>query len=94
MKRKYISAGDNPYTYSLTDLEYNALSLLHTGMTNIEIAERLGTTCGTIKTRLFAAYKKIGAKNRAQAAILFRTTIENAGCTTTGGNNDGPKIFA
>jgi DNA-binding CsgD family transcriptional regulator len=52
----------------LTPRELEILSLLAAGHSTPDIAEQLGITPGTIKTHLTSVYKKIGAKNRVQAA--------------------------
>ncbi len=51
----------------LTERESQALVLLAEGLTNAEIAEALYINLQTVKSRLKQAYRKIGARNRAQA---------------------------
>jgi DNA-binding CsgD family transcriptional regulator len=53
---------------ALTPRELEILALLAAGNSTPDIAEQLGITPGTIKTHLTSVYKKIGAKNRVQAA--------------------------
>jgi DNA-binding CsgD family transcriptional regulator len=52
----------------LTPRELEILALLAAGNTTADIAEQLGIAPGTIKTHLTSVYKKIGARNRVQAA--------------------------
>jgi DNA-binding CsgD family transcriptional regulator len=52
----------------LTPRELEILAVLAAGHSTPDIAEQLGITPGTIKTHLTSVYKKIGAKNRVQAA--------------------------
>ncbi len=53
----------------LTISDAKLLALLWRGMSNDEIAERLGVRVGTVKSRLFRLYQKLGV-NRRPAAVL------------------------
>lgn len=52
----------------LTERESELLSLLSTGMTNRELGEHLYISENTVKTQLRHLYRKLGVRNRAQAA--------------------------
>jgi ATP/maltotriose-dependent transcriptional regulator MalT len=52
---------------SLTDSRL--LSLLWRGMSNEEIAQTLGVRIGTVKSRLFRLYQKLGVRRRAAAVL-------------------------
>ncbi|PRY91499.1 DNA-binding NarL/FixJ family response regulator [Donghicola tyrosinivorans] len=56
-------------TSGLSERERTILGLLRNGVTNKAIANRLGIQEATVKVHLRACYRKIGAKNRTQAAI-------------------------
>jgi DNA-binding NarL/FixJ family response regulator len=56
----------------VTSRERQALACLEQGMTNQEISDRLCVSLHTIKTHLYRAYRKIGARNRHQAARRAR----------------------
>ncbi len=48
--------------------EHDVLRVLATGATNAEIARRLGLSPHTVKQHTCSIYRKLGARNRAQAA--------------------------
>lgn len=52
----------------LTEREKDILSLISNGLANQEIATQLAISPHTVKTHLYKAYKKLGIKNRSQAA--------------------------
>jgi two-component system response regulator DesR len=49
--------------------EHDVLRVLATGATNAEIARRLGMSPHTVKQHTCSIYRKLGARNRAQAAV-------------------------
>ena len=55
---------------TLTAREREILGLVGDGLTNPEIARRLGTSVPTVARQIATASQKLGAKSRAQAAIL------------------------
>ena len=57
-------------TKRLTHREIEIVSCVSTGMIDREIAARLFLSEATIKTHLKAIYRKLGARNRAQAAAV------------------------
>ena len=56
-----------PPTESLTERELEVLGLLVTGRTNAEIARDLFVAVGTVKAHVNNIYRKLGARNRAEA---------------------------
>ena len=65
--------GDRP---ALTLREREILSLAGQGLSNAEIAERLNLSPHTIKSHIHNLLRKIGAANRAEAALLLRGRLE------------------
>jgi predicted ATPase/DNA-binding CsgD family transcriptional regulator len=53
---------------SLTPAERNVADLVARGLTNPEIAARLGVSAGTIKDHVSSALRKLGARTRAELA--------------------------
>jgi DNA-binding CsgD family transcriptional regulator len=56
---------------NLTERELQILALVAGGLSTPEIAERLGIAPATVKTHLTSTYRKVGAKNRVQAARYY-----------------------
>ncbi|GGT66078.1 MULTISPECIES: response regulator transcription factor [Streptomyces] len=54
----------------LTEREAEVLRLMTTGMTNAEIADRMGVGPATTKSHVAAVLSKTGARDRTQAVIL------------------------
>ena len=61
----------------VTPREAQILNNVILGMTNKEIAEKIGVSEETIKTHLKSAMHKIGATNRVRASILWSTLKED-----------------
>jgi DNA-binding NarL/FixJ family response regulator len=57
-------------TELLADREREVLVLLSQGLSNHEIAERLFLVEGTVKGYVTAILRKLGARNRVEAALL------------------------
>ncbi|CAN5803408.1 hypothetical protein BH23CHL2_BH23CHL2_27460 [soil metagenome] len=55
----------------LTDRQLEVLDLVHQGMTNEEIGERLYISVGTVKNHVHNILKALEAKNREQAAYWY-----------------------
>jgi len=62
--------GTPPGVQSLKDLETSILSSVAVGLSDREIAARLHLSEAAVKKRLRRIYSKLGARNRAHAALL------------------------
>jgi DNA-binding NarL/FixJ family response regulator len=67
-----VSAGPTAAAGSLTRREIEVLALVAEGHSNAEIAESLGISEVTVKGHLWRIYRRIGAKNRADAVTRAR----------------------
>jgi DNA-binding NarL/FixJ family response regulator len=56
--------------FGLTKRELNVISLIATGATNREIAEKLFVSEGTVKNHVSNILNKLGLRDRIQAAIF------------------------
>lgn len=56
----------------LTPRQVTVLRLAADGLTNAQIANRIGIGPESVKTHLHQAYKKLSAHNRAHAVTLAR----------------------
>jgi DNA-binding NarL/FixJ family response regulator len=54
---------------ALTDREMDVLTALRDGLTNREIAARLGISEATVKAHLTSAFQRLGVRDRTQAAL-------------------------
>ena len=54
--------------HDLTERESEVLALVAAGLSNVEVGQLLHLGVNTVKTHLRNAYRKVGVKNRAQAA--------------------------
>lgn len=55
----------------LTPRERQVIALVCEGLSNQELAARLGVSQGTIRRHTSSIYAKLGAANRAQAAAIW-----------------------
>ncbi|MBN2240148.1 MAG: helix-turn-helix transcriptional regulator [Dehalococcoidales bacterium] len=55
---------------SITRREFSALTLIASGMTNEEGAQRFNVNVNTFRNHIYNLMKKLGAKNRTQALAL------------------------
>jgi DNA-binding NarL/FixJ family response regulator len=60
----------------LTDREQEVLDLISLGYTNQQIAEELVIVCGTVKNHVHNILKKLEARNREEAASIYRIQAE------------------
>lgn len=58
----------------LTAQEYDLLDAVARGLSGDEVAERVGLTGGTTRVYLSKLYKKIGVRNKTEAAVWFLRT--------------------
>ncbi|WP_327359387.1 response regulator transcription factor [Streptomyces sp. NBC_01304] len=58
-----------PWVARLTEREAEVLRLMTTGLTNAEIAGRMGVGAATVKSHVAAVLAKTGARDRTQAVI-------------------------
>jgi DNA-binding NarL/FixJ family response regulator len=63
----------------LTARETEILEHLGEGLSNQEIAERIGLTENTVKHYLTPLLQKLGVRNRTEAALLMRKSASLAG---------------
>jgi DNA-binding NarL/FixJ family response regulator len=68
-------ASPHPPSWGLTRREAAVLRHLNTGLTNREIAARLGVSVPTVNKQVQALYRKLGVRNRAQAVRLLATGV-------------------
>jgi DNA-binding NarL/FixJ family response regulator len=61
-----------PQPHSLSDRELEIVHLLSRGATNREIAAALVLAEGTVKNHLTNILAKLGARDRAQAALIAK----------------------
>ena len=55
----------------LSRREAEVLELTSLGLTNTQVATRLGVTIHAVKFHLAAVYRKLGVMNRTEAAVVF-----------------------
>jgi len=67
-----------PSNYNLTHREMQVVSLLVQGLSNLQIADRLGLKFYTVTTHLKSIYKKLGVHKR----ILVASKVLTEGITT------------
>jgi DNA-binding NarL/FixJ family response regulator len=68
MKRSPAPAGELP---ALTVREVEVLEMLGLGLTNEQIARRVGLSTHTVKFHLATLYNKLGVANRTEAAVAY-----------------------
>ena len=60
-----------PDCSSLSRREAEVLELVSVGLTNVEVAGRLGIGVHAVKFHLASIYRKLGASNRTEAASFY-----------------------
>lgn len=55
----------------LSGREAEVLELTSLGLTNKQVASRLGVSIHAVKFHLAAVYRKLGVMNRTEAAVVF-----------------------
>ncbi len=63
---------DHPLIQKLSKREREVLRLLATGQSNKEIARELSLQEPTVKLHVTSLYRKLGSRNRAQAAVIAK----------------------
>jgi len=63
----------------LTQREAEVLEMVALGLTNDEIARRVGLSTHTVKFHLASLYEKLGVANRTEAAVAYTQRIGLAG---------------
>jgi DNA-binding NarL/FixJ family response regulator len=71
----YIAIVDHS---QLSTREQHVLQLASEGLTNKEVAERLGVTVHAIKFHLSAVYRKLGVGNRTAATAAYLNGVREA----------------
>jgi DNA-binding CsgD family transcriptional regulator len=74
-----ISFSDNnPSVHTrLSPRELEVLAMTSQGMTNSQVADRLSVTVHAVKFHLAAVYRKLGVRNRTEAAALYLGGLSN-----------------
>jgi DNA-binding CsgD family transcriptional regulator len=67
-----VTRGRPKHEDILTPREWDVLALLAAGLTNEQIAQRLGLSENTIKTHVSTIYSKLDLRDRATAAAWYR----------------------
>jgi len=68
---------------TLSARERQALELASLGLTNLQIAGRLGITVHAVKFHLAAVYRKLQVRNRTEAVVVFLRTSPTQSSTST-----------
>jgi DNA-binding CsgD family transcriptional regulator len=62
----------------LSRRETEVLELVAKGLTNLEVAGRLGVGVHAVKFHLASIYRKLGAANRTEATSLYLRALRDA----------------
>ncbi|MFF2045826.1 response regulator [Kitasatospora sp. NPDC058170] len=73
---------------ALTTRERDVLALVAAGLSNGQIARRIGVVEGTVKAHVSSILARLGVANRAAAAVLAHEAGLTAGGTCAGGPRD------
>lgn len=69
------SLAHHPKTQMLTPRECDVLCLLHEGLADKQIGQRLALSCATVKVHVSSILRRLGAKNRLQAVVMTRNIV-------------------
>ena len=76
---------DQQWPPGLTDRESEVLFLVSRGISNKEIAQRLGLSDGTVKQHVHHIFRKTGARRRSDIVVLMATFgLHNVPASTVG----------
>lgn len=81
-------AGAREQVAALTSRERDVLTLIAAGLSNGQIARRLGVVEGTVKVHVSSILARLGVANRAAAAVLAHEAGLTLGATCAGGPRD------
>ncbi|MGW3072462.1 response regulator [Kitasatospora sp. NPDC001132] len=81
-------AGAREQVAALTTRERDVLTLISAGLSNGQIARRLGVVEGTVKAHVSSILARLGVANRAAAAVLAHEAGLTLGATCAGGPRD------
>ncbi|MFF4378683.1 response regulator [Kitasatospora sp. NPDC001547] len=81
-------AGAREQVAALTTRERDVLTLIAAGLSNGQIARRLGLVEGTVKAHVSSILARLGVANRAAAAVLAHEAGLTLGATCAGGPRD------
>ncbi|WP_049660832.1 response regulator transcription factor [Kitasatospora sp. MY 5-36] len=81
-------AGAREQVAALTTRERDVLTLIAAGLSNGQIARRLGVVEGTVKAHVSSILARLGVANRAAAAVLAHEAGLTLGATCAGGPRD------
>src|SRR5436309_6434687 len=68
---RMLDANRQPDWSRLSRRETQVLDLVATGLTNLEVAGRLGVGVHAVKFHLASIYRKLGAHNRTEATSVY-----------------------
>lgn len=64
-------------TTELSERECEVMSLINLGLTNVEVARKMGLKVASIRSHLANIYTKLDADNRTEAALKYRERYAN-----------------
>ena len=70
-----LTAGKNKGLESITQREQEVLDLILQGVTNSQIAARLGISTGTSRNHIYHIYNKIGASSRKELVKMLESSV-------------------
>lgn len=79
-----------PRTARLTDREREIIALVDTGLSNMEIADRLCIQSSTVKNHVHNVLEKLGARRRGEAAAILRAAHPASRYELAGGISNIP----